>query len=402
MHAEVYGIRTSAVELDWAAVRLHVNEAQRLAGRIDSEDTIASWGTTLVRGEARFTSPHTLAVDGDEYTAGAFVIATGGAAAVPPIRGLSEAGFDTNVEAVDWQALPKSLLVIGGGAIGVEFAQTATRLGVETTIVEAAERLLPSEDPEASELVEKTLGLEGVTVHTGTSVDRVERTGEHRRVTIGSRVVEAERILVATGRRPEVRGLGVEVANLRMRGGAIALDKQLRTSQSHIYAVGDVTGGPQFTHVAEAQGRLVANVLLGKRFQSWPGAIVPRVTFTDPEVASVGMTEPEAQGRYGSKAKTWRIGLAEVDRAITIGRTEGFLKVTTAPGWNRFVPGLRRLMGDTIVGATLAAPSAGELLMPLVIAMRAKLPQGIAAWNMQAYPTMSIGLRQVLGERFDR
>ncbi|MCA9824309.1 MAG: FAD-dependent oxidoreductase [Dehalococcoidia bacterium] len=400
-HSSQMGITVPDAYLDWDAVRRHVTNAQEVAGRPDTEATIANWGTTFLRGSARFTSPHAVDVDGERHTASAFVIATGGEPAVPPIPGLEDAGFDTNVEAVAWESLPDSLAIIGGGAIGIEFAQMTARLGVRTTVIEAEERLLPSEDAEASAVIEHILAEEGVEVHTGVSVERVERQGLQRVVHAAGRTVTAERILVATGRRPVVQGLGLEAARLRMHRGRPVLDNRLRTSQPHIYAAGDVADGPQFTHVAEAQGRLVANVLLGKRFQSWSGDIVPHVTFSDPEVASVGLTEAQAKRRYGAKATTWRVELDEVDRAVTMGRTDGFLKVTTGPGWNRFVPGLRGLMGDTIVGATIVAPNAGELLMPIVVAMRARLPQGIIAWNIQAYPTMSLGLRQVLGARFD-
>ena len=188
---------------------------------------------------------------------------------------------------------------------------------------------------------------------------------------------------------------------MRVEDGQLVLSKRLRTSQSHIYAVGDTASRYQFTHVAEAQGRLVAAILIGKRFQQWSDRVVPRVTYTDPEVASVGLDRTEARKRHGRGVKAWRVPLSEVDRAITMGATEGFFEVVTAPGWNRRIPGLQKLMGDEIVGATLVGPGAGELLMPITMAMRARLPIGIVAWNMQAYPTLSLGLRQAVGQPFE-
>jgi pyruvate/2-oxoglutarate dehydrogenase complex dihydrolipoamide dehydrogenase (E3) component len=173
----------------------------------------------------------------------------------------------------------------------------------------------------------------------------------------------------------------------------------------HIFAIGDVNGGPQFTHVAEDQARFVANLAAAggwlARRSTWNGRVVPRVTYTDPEVASVGLTEAEARGKL-SGVRAWHVPLSEVDRAITMGQTEGFLKLVTARGWPGRVPGLARRLGDEIAGASLVAPNAGDLLAPLVVAMRLRLPAGLVAWNMQAYPTMGLGVRQVVGAMFER
>lgn len=183
------------------------------------------------------------------------------------------------------------------------------------------------------------------------------------------------------------------------------MDERLRTSQPHIFAVGDVNGSLQFTHVAEDQARTVARSLrdAGGRFRKpakWNSRVVPRVTFTGPEVASVGLTEEQAR-RQCRGVRVWRVPLTDVDRAITMGETEGFLKLVTARGWQSRIPGLAKRVGDEIVGACFVGPNAGDILMPVVMAMRARLPIGLVAWNMQAYPTLALGVRQAAGLQFD-
>ncbi|MBE0611437.1 MAG: FAD-dependent oxidoreductase [Dehalococcoidia bacterium] len=197
----------------------------------------------------------------------------------------------------------------------------------------------------------------------------------------------------------------MDAAGVAASPRGIRVDAHLRTSQAHIYAVGDVNGGPQFTHVAEDQARTVAGTLanrggLGSRPAKWSGRVVPRVTYTDPEVAAVGLTEEQAR-RSRKGVRAWQVPLTHVDRAITMGQTEGFLKLVTARGWQSRMPGLAKRVGDEIVGACFVGPNAGDLLMPVVMAMRARLPIGLVAWNMQAYPTLSLGVRQVAGLPFE-
>lgn len=406
-----FGVNVGELTLDYSAVLRHVTEAQEETGKVESPEAIARNGVELVTGEARFVDPHTVEVDGRRLSAAWIVIATGGEPAVPPIPGLRESGFDTNVEAVAWESLPGSLVVIGGGPVGSEFGQLMHRLGAQVTILQSAGRILERDDPEASTLMQSVFAREGIAVHTGVEVTRVERAQGGRRVAFTAngveRTVECERLLVAVGRKPETASLNLAAAGVESNDRGIVVDDALRSSQEHIFAVGDVAGGYQFTHVAEAQGRLVANIItssgfLSKRFQKWKNPIVPRVTYTDPEVASVGLTEEQAQAAKLRDIQVFRVPLAEVDRAVMMGETEGFFKIVTARGWNRWIPGFRRTAGDVIAGATLVAPHAGECLMPIVMAMRAGLPAGMVAWNMQAYPTLALGVRQVTGQQFDR
>ncbi len=403
-----FGVIADGIRLDYEAVRRHVAEAQHEAGQVESPEAIAKNNVTLITGEGRFVDAHTLEVNGERLSAKNIVIATGGEPAVPPIPGLAEAGFDTNVQAVAWETLPASLCVIGAGPIGSEFGQLMSRFGVKVTMLQSAGRIMERDDPEASALMRTLFEDEGITVHTGAKVTRVEGGAPSRRVFFeqdGREVsVECERLLVAAGRKPELESLNLEAAGVKTNSRGVVVNEQLRSNVPHIFAVGDVAGGYQFTHVAEAQARLVANLInkpgfVSRRFQKWSDRVVPRVTYTDPEVASVGLTEDDAR-KQRKNVKVWRVPLAEVDRAITMGATEGFLKVVTARGWqSKF--GLAGSLGDEIVGACLVAPGAGELLMPLVVAMKARLPMGLVAWNMQAYPTMSLGVRQVTGLPFD-
>lgn len=405
-----FGVTAPDVRLDFDAVRRHLARVQDTAGRVDSPDAIASWGVELVRGEAHFVDPHSVDAGGRRLQGRSFVIATGSRPSIPPIHGLKEAGFDTNVELLDWETLPRSLGILGGGPIGVEFAQLMCRLGVQVTLIERLPRVLEREEPEAAALVESVLRREGVDVVTGATVSSVGRRGDDRLIELEragqARAVSCERLLVATGRAPVFESLGLEAAGVRASSRGVQVDAHLRTSQPHIFAVGDVNGSLQFTHVAEDQARAVARSFrdAGGQFRKpakWNSRVVPGVTFTDPEVASVGLTEEQARRRCKG-VRVWRVPLADVDRAITMGETEGFLKLVTARGWQSRIPGLAKRVGDEIVGACFVGPNAGDLLMPVVMAMRARLPVGMVAWNMQAYPTLALGVRQVAGLPFER
>ncbi|MGE0600585.1 MAG: NAD(P)/FAD-dependent oxidoreductase [Dehalococcoidia bacterium] len=404
-----FGVQAAELRLDFEEVRRHVAASQEAAGRVDSAEEISSWGVELVRGDAKFVDEHTVTVAGRRLQARAFVIATGSKPAVPSIPGMDEAGFDTNVELLDWQALPRSLAILGGGPIGVEFAQVMCRFGVQVTLIERLPRLLEREEPDASIVVERVLRAEGVEVVTGANVVRVERDGAFRRVWLEESgpetAITCERLAAATGRKPVLGSLNLEAAGVAASPRGVKVNAYLRTSQPHIFAVGDVNGGPQFTHVAEDQARTVTRTLLsGGRLRSraarWNGRVVPRVTYTDPEVAAVGLTEEQAQ-RSRKGVRTWQVPLTDIDRAITMGQTEGFLQLVTARGWQSRIPGLAKRVGDEIVGACFVGPNAGELLMPVVMAMRARLPIGMVAWNMQAYPTLALGVRQVAGLPFE-
>lgn len=403
-----FGVTHNGAGIDFSVIRRHMGDAQHQAGRAESDDRIASWGVDLIRGEAHFVDAQRVKVDGRTLTARSFVIATGSHPVAPSIPGLQEAPFETNVELLAWDELPASLAILGAGPIGVEFAQAMSRLSVQVTLIEQAPRVLEREDAEASRIIATVLKREGVKVLANARVGEVSHAGQQIQLQVDhdgdQRAVVAERLVVATGRAPSIGTLNLEAAGVEVSSQRLTVDAYLRTSQPHVYAVGDVAGGAQFTHVAEDQGRTVAGNLLRRgrfsRPSKWNGRVVPRVTFSDPEVAAVGLTSQEARRRHRG-VREWTVPLDAVDRAITTGATDGFIRLVTARGWQSRIPGLSRHLGDEIVGATIVAPSAGELLMPIVMAMRAHLPAGVVAWNMQAYPTLSLGVRQAAGRMFD-
>ncbi len=250
-HAARFGVVADDVRLDFQAARRHLLAAQDAAGRIDSPEAVAENGVDLLTGRARFTDDHTIEIDGRKLTAAKFAIATGSEPSVPPIPGLAEAAPDTNVEALFGEEFPKSLCIIGGGPIGFEFAQMMNRFGVTITMVEALPRVLAGGEPAASKLVADVLRSEGLMLHEKAPVTRVETSGNVKLVCFERDGVEqavgCESILVATGRSPRVDGLGLglEAAYVDYSRKGIPVDKKLRTSREHIYAIGDANGGPQ-------------------------------------------------------------------------------------------------------------------------------------------------------------
>jgi pyruvate/2-oxoglutarate dehydrogenase complex dihydrolipoamide dehydrogenase (E3) component len=403
-----FGVLSEWQGVSFDTLRDRISNAQQLAGRVDSPEAIASHGVELISGRARFLDPHTIRVGGRQISARYFVVATGSEPVLPPIDGLSESQPETSDTFWGWDSLPNDIIIIGAGAIGCELAQSLARLGTDVTLLEATPGILGNETRKAGEQVRRVLEEEGVRVETGVSVEMVNRTGGRYEVVwsrAGERGEESSAcLLVAGGRRPSVDGLDLRRAGVRVGRHGIVVDSRMRTTAPHIFAAGDVTGGPQFTHVAEDQARTVANVINGHplgRF-GWNARVVPRVTFTDPEVASVGLTAEEARQKYGRKARVWTMPLSEVDRAITADSTEGFLEIVTVPGWERFIPLVGKSLGQQIAGATFVAPNAGELLPQVVTGMRLRIPAGLLALNAQAYPTFALGVRQALGLAFER
>lgn len=371
-----------------AAVRAAV---ERIATMEDA-DTFRARGATVVEGRARFLTRDVVEVDGRRHRAGRVVIATGAEPMVPPIDGLREAEPLTSDTLWDLDALPSSLVVLGGGPIGVELAQAMARLGVEVTVLEAMDQILGREEPATARLVAASLAGDGVDVRVGSRVERVERVGSTSTVhTDAGDTVTTDAVLVAIGRRPVTDGLDLANAGVRLdEKGFVATDDHLATSAPGIYAVGDVTGRFPFTHAAHAQGlAAVGNALGPGGWRRFSADVTPFVTFTDPEVARVGMTESEAFAEHGAAATVVEFPMSALDRAITEGRTEGFVTLIAAPG--RFL-GMRA--GGHLVGATVAAPHAGELIHELSLAMRLRLPTAAVATSTHAYPTWGVAVQQ--------
>ncbi|WP_249010526.1 NAD(P)/FAD-dependent oxidoreductase [Conexibacter sp. DBS9H8] len=378
-HADDVGLPPAEPALDFTTVMGHVKRVIATIEPHDSAERLEREGVEVIAGDARFARPGRLLVGERALGFRAAIIATGSAPVLPPVRGLTDAAVLTTDTLWELEALPARLAVLGGGPIGCELGQAFARLGSEVTIVEMAERLLPHEEQAAGELLAARLASEGVRVRVGTRVDAVEPAAAASTLVLstGGRLA-ADAILVATGRAPRTEGLGLDAAGATVdRRGAIVVDRRLRTAARGIYAVGDVTGLLPFTHVAAHHARVaVPNALFHARAKVSP--TIPWVTFTDPEVARVGLTEAEAQARWGQRVRVASHEYAELDRAIASGQPYGFAKLIADPR-------------GRLVGATLAAPAAGEAIGELtaLIANRGRLAD--LSRTVHAYPTLTEG-----------
>ncbi|MDQ6938462.1 MAG: FAD-dependent oxidoreductase, partial [Actinomycetota bacterium] len=374
--ADAVGLAPHEPEIDFAQVMDHVRRTQRRIAPQDSVERLRRAGVEVIEADARFLGPGRIQAGHRVLSWRTAMIATGSEPSVPPVSGLAEAGPLTSENLWALSQLPGRLVVLGGGPIGCELGQAFARIGSRVTLVEMAPRLLGREEPAASTLIEDRLRGDGVDVRTGVTPEVVADGVVH--LSGGDRV-PFDRILVAAGRRPRTGGLGLDaVAVCTDDRGAVTVDERLRTSAPRIFAVGDVTGGLPFTHVAAYHARIATvNALFGGRGRS-SYAAVPWVTFTDPEVGRVGLTETEARLRWGEAATTTSFEYAELDRAITAGEAYGFAKLVGDPR--------RRL-----VGATVCAPAGGEAIAELA----ARVAQGCriddVSRTVHAYPTFAEG-----------
>ncbi|MGP3919825.1 dihydrolipoyl dehydrogenase family protein [Nonomuraea sp. 10N515B] len=361
----------------------------------EDADALTQEGIEVCRDYAAFHSPSTIQVGNRRLRAAAFIIATGGRPSVPLVPGLATSPYLTSDDVFELVHKPHSMAVLGGGAIGCELAQAFGRLGVDVTLVEAAERVLPGEDRQASEVIAATLTGEGVTLVTDATVARVERDGDGVRLTLDDdTTLNVQRLLLAVGHSPDIHGLGLERAGVRVdddRGG-VRTDRHLATTAPGIYAAGDVTGRLQLTHAAYLMGRTAVHNALHRRKRAYDESAIPRVTFTGPEVAQVGLTEAEAAGR-GARAAY--LPMSELDRAVTEGATDGFIKIIAGP---RRI--LRQVGGGRVLGATIVAPRAGEMINELALAMRTRMFTGRLAQTTHAYPTWSMAVQQAAAQFF--
>jgi pyruvate/2-oxoglutarate dehydrogenase complex dihydrolipoamide dehydrogenase (E3) component len=385
------GLQPQEPRFRFEDVMERVRERRARLAPHDSQERFASLGVDVFRGAARFLSPHEVEVGAQRLRARHFVIATGSRAALPPIEGLPGARPFTNETIFDeLRARPARMAVIGGGPIGCELGQAFGRLGVQVTLLEALPRLLDKEDEDAAALVRAQLESEGVRVVTGARVRRAARQGALTRLELETgEAIEAEAVLVAAGRRPNVEGLGLDAAGVAFDGGGVKVDARLRTSQPHIYAAGDVVGGYQFTHLADHHARtVVRNVLVPWVKARIDTSVLPWCTYTSPEVARVGLSEAEAQ-RQGVAHDVWRQPMSEVDRAVLESEERGFAKVLTAAG------------SDTILGVTLVAERAGEVIHEFAVAMKAGMGLKALSTTIHAYPTFAEVARKA-ADRYQR
>ena len=383
------GILTTPPDIDMAKVSESIQEViESVAGN----EQVYVEGVTVKFGAVTFVSPHELLLNGERITSRNVVIATGSHPLVPPIEGLEEVGYLTNESIFDLQRLPASLVVVGGGPIGVELGQALARLGSNVTIIEGLERILPREDPEVSATITGVLQSEQMTIATNAMFVKASRSGQKKVVTArqGDRLLtfETDEILVASGRRPTIKGLNLEAAGVTCDQKGIKVNEYLQTSTPNILAIGDVIGGYLFTHVAAYQaGIAVRNALVPVGKKKVDYRIVPWCTFTDPEAARVGLTPDEARQRY-KDLRVVRLPWAEIDRAQTAGETTGFIKLVLAG------------KKGELVGAHLVGFHAGELLGELSLAMRHHLSLADILDTIHAYPTMTTGIQQAAFEAY--
>lgn len=370
-----FGVQVERVRVDFAAVMAHVHAAVATIEPVDSPDALRGAGVRVAHGTARFTGEDRLSVDGQAVLFRHAVIATGSTPERQAIAGLDDAGNRVMTSDDLWRLtqLPARLAVLGGGPVGCELGQAFARLGARVTLVEAADRLLVGEDPDASRLIADTLCAEGVTVLTGTTATAFTTGPDGVRLNLrNGRRVDADLVVLATGRRPDTGALDLPAAKVRTGArGVVSVDRQLRTSNPRIFAAGDVTAHPRFTHVAGVHGATAAtNAVLGLRRSA--DLLVPRVTFTSPEVAAVGAAR-------GHTVRTRPHD--EVDRAVVEGATTGFTRLIL----NR---------RGALVGATIVGPRAGEALAELTLAVRRGLRARDLAATMHPYPTFGDGAWQ--------
>jgi pyruvate/2-oxoglutarate dehydrogenase complex dihydrolipoamide dehydrogenase (E3) component len=381
-----YGVSREAPRVDFAAAMARMRRLRAGLSLKDSAERFRGLGVDVYLGEGRFVAPDALEVDGRRLVFSRAVIATGARASGLPVPGLAEAGFLTNETVFTLTALPRRLVVIGAGPIGCELAQAFRRLGSDVTIASLDPRLLPRDDPDAGAILTVRFGREGIRLALGAKIVRVERRDGARAVVFerGGREEEAigDALLVAVGRSPNVEGLELDRAGIRHDRTGVQVDDRLRTTNRRVFAAGDICSPWKFTHAADAMARIVVQnaLFFGRKRAS--ALVVPWCTYTDPEVAHVGLLEEEAR-RRGDEVLTLTVGLDDVDRAVLDGETEGFARVH-----------LDRRRGR-ILGATLVAAHAGETIGEVVLAMTAGLGLSAIGGTIHPYPTQSEVLKRV-------
>ncbi len=387
--AAKYGVSVSGSSVNFGKVMQRMRVLRAQIAPVDGAERFTELGVDVFLGAAKFVAKDEVEVGGVRLRFARCIIATGARAFVPPIAGLKEFGYLTNHSLFELTELPSKLTVIGGGPIGCEMAQCFARFGSQVTLVDMAPQILFRDDTDAAAVVRHSLENDGVRIVTGASIQKVTAEGTLQ-VTVNETNIEipSDAILVATGRRANTEGLGLEVAGVEFNKRGVVVDKRLRTSNKKVYAVGDVASQWQFTHAADALARIAIQNSLFFGRKSSEDLVVPRVTYTDPELASVGKTK-DALDKENVEYRTFEVEFSHVDRAIVEEHTEGFLRVYTEK------------TSDTVLGATIVGQHAGELLSPITHLMTHCQGLSALAKTIQAYPTLSLGLKQ-LADQFAR
>ena len=371
--ADRFGVTLSEPQVDWAGVKAHIRSVIAAIEPHDSEETFEDMGSEVLRGWAKVTGPQSVTVDGRDLRAPRIVIATGSQPAMPPIEGIADVPYLTNETIFDIPDLPRHLLIVGGGNIGMEMAQAFRRLGSAVTLVEPGE-VLSRDDPDNAAVVKAALEAEGVRFVKG-KAEAVERAGEGLMLTAGGERIEGSHLLIATGREANCEGFGLESIGVEMGDNGIVVDKRRRTSVRGIYAIGDCRDGPRLTHVSGYEGSNVAlEITLGIPTKvDW--SALPWCTYTSPEIAQVGVTESQARKEHGDKITVVTEGFDDNERAMTEEATKGRLKLI--------------LKGKKVLGASIVGRGAGDLLLPFSQAITGKSSTFALGSAIVAYPTRS-------------
>jgi pyruvate/2-oxoglutarate dehydrogenase complex dihydrolipoamide dehydrogenase (E3) component len=377
--AGAFGLSETPPVVDFPAVMRHVHGVIDAIAPHDSVERLEGLGVRVIKAEARFAGPREVAAGDCLIAARRIVIATGSAPSAPPIPGLEDVPFFTNETVFENQVLPEHLIIIGGGPIGLEMAQAHRLLGARVTVLEAA-RALAKDDPELAALLVERLRADGVVIEESVKIRRIERSGARFVAVLddgaGERRIEGSHLLVATGRRPNLDRLALDKAGIAVgERGALVIDRRLRTSNRRVYAVGDAAGGPQFTHVAGYHAGIVIRNALFRLPATVDYRGLPWVTYTDPELAQVGMTEAEALAAHPGDVEVLRWPFHENDRAQAEHETHGLAKV------------LARRNGE-ILGASMIGAEAGELIQVWGLAISARLKLPAVRDYMAPYPTL--------------
>ena len=381
-----FGVRAAAPAIDSGGVYGHVRGTIAAIAPNDSVERFEGLGVKVIASPARFTGPREIAADGTRITARRIVIATGSSPAVPPIAGLKDVPYLTNETIFDLGQVPAHLIVIGGGPVGIEMAQAHRHLGARVTVVEMFS-IMANDDPELVDVVRARLAGEGIDLREGVTVARVEKAGNGVAVVIAGNGaedrVQGSHVLIAAGRRPNVGGLDLEKAGIAYSPAGIQVDARLRTTNRRVFAIGDVAGGYQFTHMAGYHAGIVLRNALFRLPAKVDTRAVPWVTYTAPELAQVGLTEDRARKQAGD-IRVLRWPFAENDRARAERETDGLVKVITTPRG--------RILGAGIVGA-----HAGELIHAWVLAIGQKIKIGAVAGMIAPYPTLGEANKRAAG-----
>ncbi|MBA2408980.1 MAG: FAD-dependent oxidoreductase [Gammaproteobacteria bacterium] len=386
---EEFGLPRVAPEVELGRVMKHVADVIAVIQKNDDPERFRGYGCEVIFGGARFLDAHRVEVNGKTITGRRFVIATGSSPAVPPVDGIGRVEYLTNETVFSHDHLPGRLLVLGGGPIGVELAQAFLRLGSQVVLVQRNRNLLPKEDADIAIALREQLVREGMEIHTEVNAERIQRkNGSLELACSGGLNLEGDTLLIASGRKPNIEALDLNAAGVAHDKRGITVDPRLRTSQKHIFGCGDVCGPFPFTHMAEYQ----AGIVISNAVFRWPKkmdySVVPWVTYTDPEVGRVGLSEAQAYAAYGERARVSAVQMSAMDRPRCAGEPEGFVKLVAAPG--RVLRGTPFLK---LVGMTAVCTRGGELIGEGALAMRAGMLLARLAQTIHAYPTWSIPTR---------